>query len=187
ASYIVLVIPIVGVLHYMTRQSFGNRNGRVLIFLLLAIIVGPGLVVNLVFKENWGRARPYQTENFGRDKQFTPALVMTDQCPRNCSFVSGDVSFVVAFSALVMLARNRRRMLIGASALAVAAGLMSFQRIMLGSHFLSDTLFSIFFTLGITWALYQLIVRRKWRDCWHWIESKDARWLAHKEKLRKEG
>src|ERR1700733_12381547 len=61
-------------------------------FGLIALAVGPGLVVNVVFKDHWGRARPAQIEAFGGTERFSPAFVPSDQCSSNCSFPAGDPS-----------------------------------------------------------------------------------------------
>jgi lipid A 4'-phosphatase len=37
---------------------FRPKQRRAAIFLLLALALGPGLLVNTVFKDHWGRARP---------------------------------------------------------------------------------------------------------------------------------
>jgi hypothetical protein len=35
------------------------------LFILLSVILGPGLLVNLVFKDHWGRPRPRQVVALG--------------------------------------------------------------------------------------------------------------------------
>jgi len=47
-----------------------DRNA--LIFLVAALAIGPGILVNTVLKDHWGRARPHQIEAFGGSHQFTP-------------------------------------------------------------------------------------------------------------------
>src|SRR5262245_46652385 len=59
------------------------------LFLAACLAAGPGLVANLIFKDQWGRARPRQIVEFGGTKAFSPPLLRTDQCSRNCSFFSG--------------------------------------------------------------------------------------------------
>lgn len=41
------------------------RQRRAAIFLLISLALGPGLLVNTVFKDHWGRARPSQIVEFG--------------------------------------------------------------------------------------------------------------------------
>src|SRR5690606_18360570 len=42
------------------------------LFGLLALALGPGLLVNGILKEVWGRARPREILEFGGDATFTP-------------------------------------------------------------------------------------------------------------------
>lgn len=114
-----------------------KRTRRVLMFLLLTLALGPGLLVNEVFKAESGRARPATVQQFGGDKQFTPAFVASDQCARNCSFVSGHAGMGFFFLAFAWALRDRRWLYYGALVgLAVGLG-----RIAQGAHFLSDVLF----------------------------------------------
>jgi lipid A 4'-phosphatase len=128
---------------------------RILWFLFLAFVLGPGLVVNVVFKDHFGRTRPNGISEFGGDKTFTSAFFISDQCDKNCSFVCGDCS--VGFSTLTfaLLARRQRKCYI-AGAL-VFGSLIGLVRIMQGAHFLSDVIFSGVFTTLVTYTLYRLL------------------------------
>jgi len=128
------------------------------IFLLLALALGPGLVVNSLFKDHWGRARPAQVTEFGGDKRFTPAFAPSDQCRSNCSFPAGDpsVGFFLVAAAFLLPARRARR---NATAAALGLGaLLGLMRIAQGGHFLSDVVASGFLVFAVSWALYRLIV-----------------------------
>ena len=86
-------------------------------FLVAATALGPGLIANTVLKDNWGRARPYQTDSFGGTRQFTPAPLPAAQCERNCAFVSGHAALAFSLVSFALLlpagtapaARDRRR------------------------------------------------------------------------------
>lgn len=124
-------------------------------YLLAVLIIGPGVVVNLVFKEHWGRARPAHTQEFGGERTFSPPLIISDQCARNCSFVSGDASvgFSLAALGLVFASRRRRWMTIGLAA-GIAIGIL---RIALGRHYPSDVIFSGVFVLLTAAVLHRLM------------------------------
>ncbi|MBI1262280.1 MAG: phosphatase PAP2 family protein [Rhizobiales bacterium] len=125
-----------------------------LLYLLLALLLAPGFVVNSVFKDEWGRARPWQTETFGGDKSFTPPWVMVNQCAKNCSFVSGHAAmgfYVFAFGFLAAGAWRRRLFILGC----VTGGLVGLGRVVQGDHFLSDVIFSGFIVYFICWLLYR--------------------------------
>lgn len=115
-------------------------------FGLTALLIGPGVLVNGVFKEYWGRARPYQIVEFGGPAQFTPPLHISSECLRNCSFVSGEGA--LAITVALVLWRLGAPFLGAAgrtglgTALVAYALLVSGLRIAFGGHFLSDTLFA---------------------------------------------
>lgn len=110
-------------------------------FLLLAFVLGPGIMANMVFKDNWGRARPNQVIEFGGTKPFTPPLLMRENCERNCSFVSGEAStiYMLFFALSLVLRRWRYQLIIAGLIAGTFSGLV---RMGLGGHFLSDVLFA---------------------------------------------
>lgn len=135
-----------------------SRRRRAAIFLLLALALGPGLVVNTVFKDHWGRARPTQVMEFGGTKRLTPAFVPANQCATNCSFPAGDPAvgfFLVAPALLVAGAGARRWAMAGAVAAGAALGVV---RLAQGGHFLSDVIASGFLVGGSSWLLYRAVV-----------------------------
>lgn len=127
-------------------------------FLLISLLLGPGVIVHNVFKDNWGRARPHQTSEFGGDAAFTRAWVPTDQCERNCSFVSGHSAmgyYLAVFALIVPRERRRRWLLTG-----IAAGsVIGLGRIVQGGHFLSDVVLSFYF-VWFTALAVRAIMRR---------------------------
>ena len=116
-------------------------------------LLGPGLIVNVLLKNLWGRARPNNIVEFGGNAEFTAALWPADQCSRNCSFVSGEASDAVALAVGVWLLTEqvsvvwlRRTLRIVAIALAICG---SFMRIAFGRHFLSDVVFAALIVTGL--------------------------------------
>jgi lipid A 4'-phosphatase len=129
----------------------GPFNARATLFLMAVLAVGPGLVVNGVFKSYWGRARPRDVVEFGGTRTFTPAFVISDQCDRNCSFTSGHASVPFAFMALGLLLRRRRWAVFAGAA--TFGGLVGLGRIVQGAHYLSDVIFSGVFVFVIAYLL----------------------------------
>lgn len=134
---------------------------RVWGFISVLYTLGPVILVNGLLKANSGRARPAHVGEFGGDSFFTPAFEFTDQCLRNCSFVSGEAAGSTAFliSALLLTAflrPGRLRLSLRSIATVIAVTCTVF-RIMLGRHFLSDVIFAILFVsliaLALTWLL----------------------------------
>lgn len=130
-------------------------NQKMAVFLLIVLILGPGLVVNVIFKEHWGRARPGRIEEFGGVQKFTRAFVISDQCETNCAFVSGHASIGFYFVAFGFVWRAHRKKIITAAA--IYGALIGLGRIMRGVHFLSDIVFSFFFVYITAFMVYELM------------------------------
>ena len=133
------------------RKCLFGIDGRKFAYLLMVLVLGAGLIVNVILKDNFGRARPRDVEEFGGSLHFTPAFVIGSECDRNCSFASGDAAgafFALAF----VLASSRRR---AASAAGIGFGvLVSAARIASGAHWFSDTVVSFFVMLIVADLLY---------------------------------
>ncbi|MES2335748.1 MAG: phosphatase PAP2 family protein [Pseudomonadota bacterium] len=128
----------------------------------LGVVLSSGGIVNLVLKDQVGRARPADIAEFGGRAGFSPAWEVTRQCSRNCSFTSGEVALAasIAIAVVVLLwpRLGRTRARIAAILLAVAyVGVVAFLRIGLGRHFLSDTIFSTLFSAVVVLVLYRLL------------------------------
>jgi lipid A 4'-phosphatase len=118
-------------------QALKRRLG----WTLLALVIGPGLVVHTVFKDQWGRPRPSQIAEFGGTGHYVRPGVLSTQCRKNCSFVSGHAAsgyFLIA-GGLLWPAR-RKRWTIAGIVLGSAIGAV---RIIQGGHFFSDVVGSL--------------------------------------------
>jgi lipid A 4'-phosphatase len=135
---------------FARRRLFGI-DGRKLAYLMMVLVLGAGLIVNVILKDNFGRARPRDVEEFGGTLNFTPAFVVGSECDRNCSFASGDAAG--AFFALAFVLASRRRH--AASAAGIGFGvLVSAARIASGAHWFSDTVVSFFVMLIVADVLH---------------------------------
>lgn len=157
AAFVLAVLALL-VASLVRRRAVLGLDRKAAIFLLLSLALGPGLIVNTIFKDHWGRARPAQIVQFGGEKSFSRPFVPSDQCLRNCSFPSGDPSmgfYLVSVAFLVPEPRWRRRAIAGALALGAAIGVI---RLAQGGHFLSDVIASGFIIYGVSWLLYRGLV-----------------------------
>ena len=150
---------------------------------VLTVVLGPGLLVNGIFKEFWDRPRPVQTENFGGDFPYAPPL-MIGEAAGGKSFPCGHCSAGFALAALWLLWRKRRpRLAAAALVLALVLGsAMGFSRIAAGGHYLSDVLWAAWLSFFAAWLSYYLIMRIPQRDA-GWSPaplqlSHPLRWLA---------
>ncbi|EDZ67625.1 PAP2 superfamily protein [Nitrosococcus oceani AFC27] len=151
-----IALPLIILLSFNPLQRYLVAHRKPAVYLALVLLLGPGLLVNEVFKNHWDRARPKQIVEFGGDKIFTAAGVPSDQCERNCSFVCGHASMGFYFLSFgYLFPRQRRRWLgIGIG----LGGLIGLARIAQGAHFMSDVVFSFFavyFTAKLVYALIE--------------------------------
>ncbi len=141
----------------ISKNNLFGINGKVMLYLLLVLSIAPGLVVNAMLKENWGRARPNQTMHYGGDKEFTPAFVMSNQ--GGYSFSSGHTAAAFSLIGFALLAKNRKKFWM---LLAISYGvLVSLARVAAGGHFFSDVVTSFFIVYIFTHILYKLIIEEK--------------------------
>lgn len=130
---LVLILLIAPWLHDLKRSAPPPHK---LLFVLIFFALGPGLTVHGI-KTMVGRARPKDIEEFGGFSEFTPPWELSEQCLRNCSFISGESSSAFALLMLVvLLPKSYKRVylvLMGGAAAAV-----SFNRVAFGAHFFSD-------------------------------------------------
>uniref|UniRef100_UPI003BAC1ADB phosphatase PAP2 family protein n=1 Tax=Stappia sp. TaxID=1870903 RepID=UPI003BAC1ADB len=141
------------------------------LFLITTLALGPGLLVNAILKNNWGRPRPVMVEAFGGDAPYVSVWRITDHCGTNCSFVSGEGSASFWLFSLVFLVPARWRattaLLIAPLCLALSANRVAF-----GGHFLSDTL--------MAWGLTLLVILAMRHLFWEvrGAEARARRWRA---------
>lgn len=141
---------------YKKKNIFGIDK-KTIIYILLVLSLAPGLIVNSLLKEEWGRARPMDIVEFGSTKKFTPAFVLSDQ--KGNSFSSGHGAAAFSVLGFALLARKRRKLWI---ALALSYGVaVSYARIIGGGHFFSDSVTSFFIVYITTYALYGYLIKGK--------------------------
>jgi lipid A 4'-phosphatase len=155
----ILLLLLIGnrVAWWRNRQSISRLLSiRHILFLLLTLVLGPGLLINVILKGESGRSRPSRIDAFGGDREFTAAFTATGSCKSNCSFVSGDASMGYYLLAFLFVARKRRwAIALAAYSLGTAIGVL---RIAQGAHFLSDVIFAGFFTYLTAWVLSMVLL-----------------------------
>ena len=104
------------------KHVFLGITRRVALYLLASLAMGPGVIVNMLLKDNWGRPRPSTIRDFGGANYYVPPLVVSDQCDNNCSFSSGHGALGFWPVAVALLAPPPWRPL--ALALALGFGAM---------------------------------------------------------------
>lgn len=136
-----LLIPIMLIVIGLSflKNGVAQQFRKPWLFLLLTLLIGPGLIIHEGFKKGFDRPRPKQVEIFNGDYQFISAFAVSKDCDHRCkSFVSGHAAMGFYFMSLAWVFRRRSwfwwGMTIGVLSSAV--------RITQGGHFLSDCIFA---------------------------------------------
>lgn len=146
--------------NFLSKKNIFNINAKVILYLLLALGLAPGLMVNSLFKENWERARPAQIKQFGGDKEFSPAFIPSNQ--DGYSFSSGHAAGAFSLLAFALLCKRRRNFWI--TLVLIYGVLVSYARVSAGGHFLSDVVTSFFLVYIFTHIFYSLLMKEKKHD-----------------------
>jgi membrane-associated PAP2 superfamily phosphatase len=130
------------------------------LFLVLLMVIGPGLIVNLGLKGHWGRARPHQVEQFGGPYAYSPVGSPGPLPHGNSSFPSGHAAIAFYMMAPAFLTSRSRP---GLAAWLFLAGTfygicMSATRVIQGGHFITDVVWAggIVYLLGVILARWLL-------------------------------
>jgi lipid A 4'-phosphatase len=129
------------------------------LFIVLCVLLGPGLFINVIFKDHYGRPRPRQLVEFGGRLNYVRPLVFA-RTPGE-SFPCGHCSVGFLYATGWWIWRRRRPRLAAASlaaGLAVGAAL-GVVRMAAGGHFLSDVVWSALMAYGIAHCLYYYVLR----------------------------
>ena len=134
------------------------RHRGLAMFLALVMAIGPGLIVNAVFKENFGRPRPRDVQQFDGPREFLPVW-QPDFSQKEKSFPSGHASmgFYWLCLGVYLWERDRKWRWIMLGCGLLYGGLMGFGRIAQGGHWLSDVLWSAGFVYLTAWVLYRTL------------------------------
>ena len=154
---------------------------RIPTFVVATLILGPGVLVNSILKDNWGRPRPRSVGQFGGDLPHQLVWVPTDYCDRNCSFVSGEASAAIWLVglALIMPAAWRWAVLVFTLPLCLA---LSLNRVAFGGHFLSDTLLSWGLTLLLMLCVHWLLFKAPFHPTDKGMDAAMTRFAGHLHK-----
>lgn len=135
------------------------------LFIILTLVIGPGLLVNAVFKDHWGRPRPRQIQEFGGNWEFKE--VWEHGTPgKGKSFPCGHCSMGFFFITLYYCFKQKHKALAYSSfAMSILLGIfIGFARISQGGHFLSDVLWSWGLTFLTATFLFYFVLKIPAKD-----------------------
>lgn len=142
ATVLLATVPLILFIWKYRTSSITQKQllKRMVLISYLSLILGPGLLANSFFKQNWGRARPYQVI---RDHHpFSYPWQPHFNRPADNSFPSGHVT-IGAFLGIPFIAARRRKL-----GLALCAGgfvVVGTVRWLQGGHYFSDIMVAAIF------------------------------------------
>lgn len=130
---------------------------RPAVFLILVMIIGPGVLVNATLKDHWGHPRPREIKEFGGKEDYVKVWMKGPT--KGKSFPCGHASMGFFMSIPFLFLRNRYRkwawVFFGFGTL--YGLLIGYARMIAGGHFAGDVLWAA----GIVWLtgilLYHLL------------------------------
>jgi len=142
------------------------KESRILyLTIILAMLIGPGLIINGILKPGWGRARPRQIEAFGGSSPFSPFYKPNLNPPsgdKYKSMPSGHASMGFYFLVLTVLGYRTKRKILFFSGLFLALSLglgLGYTRIAQGGHYLTDVivaaLISWLVAIALDWFFFE--------------------------------
>lgn len=132
-------------LSYLKPKWKKYRRGS--LAMVLTLVIGAGLLTNVVLKGHWGRPRPKQVIEFGGKHPYRPFWrpnFHTRHDPQK-SFPSGHAAMGFYFLSLCLVGRRHRNTLLFRAGLFLTfflGGGLMITRVVQGGHFFSDVIVS---------------------------------------------
>ena len=143
------------------------RYRRRALFLVLLLVIAPGLLTNSLFKDHWGRPRPRQLDMFGGTMAFHEPW-QPGPAPKNASFPAGHptVAFYLSAPYFVLRRSHRRQGLIWLSGGILYGIVMGMARVIQGGHFVTDVIWSAGFVFLSALVLASLLRPDEESETW---------------------
>lgn len=155
-----LLVSIAGLLLYIFSYSKAAilPYRKIGSYLVLAMIIGPGLIANTLLKDNWGRPRPREIVNYGGTYIYEKPLSIDSSSPGK-SFPCGHATTgFYLFSLAFVLRKWRPHMALGIFYIALVWGtIIGWIRIGMGGHFASDVLWAGGLVYLSSFAIYRIM------------------------------
>lgn len=148
--YVIAIIMLWKLLecHCQHGATFNAPRARALKIALGSLLIGPGLIANVLLKDFWGRPRPFETLDFGGSLAFVEAGSLAGTCISNCSFVSGEAAGAGWLLCLIFFVPSPARFTL-AFPLAAISLIAPALRLAFGAHYLSDVVLGWLLSLVI--------------------------------------
>ena len=124
------------------------------LFVLLSVLVGPGLIINGLLKDHWGRPRPREIVELGGQMPYTPPLLPTGSHGKSFPCGHCSVGYLYAIGWWIWR-RNRPRWAAASLGTGLVLGtLLGVGRMAAGGHFLSDAVWAGLISFSAAHVLY---------------------------------
>jgi lipid A 4'-phosphatase len=159
ASWITAALILTGLAAFALSLTRGRRHWRgAATLVLLAVVIGPGLIGNALLKDHWQHPRPRDLIELGGSMHYVPSPLIGHE--GGASFPCGHCTVGFLFGLGWWIFRHRPRW----AAVSLAAGLtigtlLGVGRMAAGAHFLSDVIWSALLAWGVTHTLYYHVLR----------------------------
>ena len=141
----------------LTRRLRHWRGAAILV--LLAVVIGPGLIGNAVLKDHWRHPRPRDLIELGGSMGYVPSPLVGHE--GGASFPCGHctVGFLFGLGWWIFRPRQPRWAAVSLAAGLTIGALLGVGRMAAGAHFLSDVIWSALLAYGVTYILYYQLLR----------------------------
>lgn len=127
--------------------------------IVLTAVIGPGILVNGVLKNYWGRPRPRQVQEFGGQWEYRH-LHQPGTPGKGESFTCGHCTMGFLFCSLLVFRRKNTWIAVaGSTSGLILGGLLGAARVVQGAHFPSDVFWSLGIVLMTVISLYYLVLQ----------------------------
>ncbi len=160
APWITAALLVAGVAAFALSLTPSRRHWRgAATLVLLAVVIGPGLIGNAVLKDHWQHPRPRDLVELGGSMHYVPSPLTGKE--GGASFPCGHCTVGFLFGLGWWMFRRRHPRWAAASLIAglTIGALLGVGRMAAGAHFLSDVIWSALLAYGVTHILYYHVLR----------------------------
>lgn len=141
-----------------------RRRSRIMLMygllILLSVMLGPGMIVNGILKNYWGRPRPREVTELGGRKKHIPPLMIGD-IGEGKSFPCGHCSVGYVYCVFWFIWQRRRPTLaVLCLCLSILLGtLLGLARLAAGGHFPSDIIIAGCISFSVALVLHYFVLQ----------------------------
>ncbi len=148
----ILIVPLYILWHNLYKKTKFISNSQCL-YLLFVAVIGVVLFAHIVIKVYFARCRPYMIHTFGGYNNFSPILSI-GECRKEASFISSHAACGFALYSGMFLPQFKKYKLHIFCLSTILGCVFGMLRIIEGSHFLSDVIFSGYFMYFFAYFAY---------------------------------